>query len=205
MQKMYPAICQATKSLFLLVAFAVIVVCGVPQQAFAVNIPTDACDPAANGGKDFVQEAMNIGTNTALQKAQAEKQVMSSMGYIDAYAAYCFGPLVAVYDWVTGLGSGNPFNPYTFILGILISQVANLVVTVLSAVCQYVLNDLRQLSSFLLSQLNRLCIPLPNLNLGLGGGLGLKNVPPCNGLSLNPFTPYGVQPRGYRDFFHVSP
>jgi hypothetical protein len=158
----------------------VVFICALPCMAKAQTY-TDQCqDPTAGGSPTGfayanpvdagVTARMVANKQSQLQNQQAARALFAP---VDRKIQMCFDQVQAIFQAIGFHGSP---------LALLTTAAMMIILNLVQQVCSAVLTDLNQIKTFVLSQVNRLCLPLPNFGLGLGG-LNLKPVT-CNGISL---------------------
>lgn len=148
---------------------------GMPTQALAEANSSSTTDECADGN---INKAFQSSFAQAGQaQIEASNNILGMFGAVDLKAQYCWSNIQNMLSFAGSIG-----DPFKLIWSAVSSQITNL----LNQVCSQAMSAVSQLKSFLMSQLNRLCIPMPNLGLSIGGlgNLGLKNAPSCNGISL---------------------
>ena len=130
-------------------------------------------------------------TNAALQ-------LQGMFGAIDVKAQYCWPKIKALFDSIGQLSSLRS-NPFQAIVNVIMGQIASQILALINNACSAALSTIQSFKNFLLSQMNHLCIPLPDLNLGLGGiaGLSFSNAPACGPGSIPAFQFQYGPPTGY--------
>ncbi|MFY9288031.1 MAG: hypothetical protein WAO98_05970 [Alphaproteobacteria bacterium] len=191
---MFKKIANRHNLCLILAAFFFLCITTVPQTSFAAN-PTDECADGAMNDR-FRQSFASVGQ----AKLQAQNAAMALFGAIDLKVQTCFDKIKGMF---TILGSLS--DPLALIWSLIAGQILALV----NELCSSVLNTLSQLKSFVMSQFNRLCLPLPDFGLGsFDLDLDLKNAT-CDGVSLfNPGSstgPLGTPPIfDFRTMFPVK-
>lgn len=167
---------SASRIFLFLGLFAVFLVAGLPHGAWAnpTNTPaaTDDCSPTS----PIVQGFIKSQTIRAQIQTQQAYIVFTNVPAIDLAATYCIKRFLDFFDTIDSLGSGSIAH---MLAGVIEGQIVQL----LNGACNAGLSVLNQLKTFALSQLNRLCLPLPMGGFDLNPNLGLVG-PPCNGTQL---------------------
>lgn len=179
------------KVLTILTVVAVLCVLGIPGAAHA---QLDGSAQAALGKAvhdsidDCNKNTQNNVDAVAQQKTAAAYQVYSGMARVDAAAYSCLDQIDKALDALNLIVS-NPADVFRQIFW-------NMVIGLIQQTCSIALGGISQFKNFVVGQFNRLCVPLPNLNLNINGSLNLPT-PPCNGVNiLNPqFTASGTTQR----------
>jgi len=124
-----------------------------------------------------IQSAMG---NVGYLKTNAAVQTLGMFGAIDVKAQYCWSQIQSIFESIASL-SDSSLNPFAVIVDIIVKQIASQILQYITNACSAALATLNSFKTFVLSQLNHMCIPLPNLSLGLGNiaGLSFSNAQPC--------------------------
>ncbi len=149
---------------------------------FALALPSvaRADDPSTDTLQDQCEDGQ---VNQALQSAfghagqamiRNNNSTLDMFGAIDVRVQSCLDKIRQAFQVITMLS-----DPLALIAAVVLSQVLQMI----EQLCQTVLSDVTSLRDFALSQLNRICIPIPNFGLGGGGGLNLPKAPECNGIA----------------------
>lgn len=190
-----------SRSFFAVAALVMLLVVGMPGKAHAVGSVLDHCDSTSTFNT-AVQSAMG---NVGYTKTNAATQLLGMFGAIDVKAQYCWSQIQSLFESIGSLASTS-MNPFAMIVSAIINAVASQILTLISNACSAVLSTITSFKSFLLSQLNHMCIPLPDLSLGLGhiAGLSFSNAAPCTGgvplFNFGYTSPGGVGPYSYQRF-----
>ncbi|HEU0117307.1 MAG TPA: hypothetical protein VFR09_01630 [Alphaproteobacteria bacterium] len=142
-------------------------------SAHAVSAPTDPC---ADGSSPFSKEDQLLQQNQAAVGqaiAQAKMATVAAFGEVDIATQTCWKNIQNIFSSLAV--SGNP-------MGLITNVIVQQIISMVNQVCSVVLSDLNSIKNFALSQFNRMCLPMPNFNLGLNG-FNLKDVT-CNGTAL---------------------
>jgi hypothetical protein len=151
-----------------LAALAMILIMIVPSLAHA-----DYSSSSASYIDDCNKNMQANLSQFAQAKSMASAKIFTGIPPVDARLYSCLTSISAAFSINATLS--NPFS----LLGTLARQA---ILAILDQVCQMILSDINALKQSALSIFNLACIPIPNLNLGLGG-LNLNSIP-CNGVNL---------------------
>jgi len=165
------------------------------HMAHAATPTPDLCDDTSKNG--YNAQIQQIQGNVGYKELNAASQIRGMFGAIDVKAQYCWSQLKTLYESIGSLNSLKGFNPFKLIAAAIISQVGSQILSMVNSLCTAALSTVQSFKSFLLSQLNSMCIPLPDVGLGLGGiaGLSFANAPPCGPGSVPLFQfQYGQTP-----------
>jgi len=114
----------------------------------------------------------------AQYKVQAVNEALSLHQAIDTKLAHCWTQIEAIF-----LTLGSLSDPSHLMYAI----ISAIILPLIDQACALTLSVLQQMKSFVLSQLNLFCVPLPAFGLG-GISLNLHG-PPCHGTPLLTLTP----------------
>jgi hypothetical protein len=171
----------------------------------STTLPPDPCDPG-NGGNEALQEAL---ANTGNMRSQAALQLSASIQTIDIQAAYCLSKIQDMFGALTSTLAGLSFNPFNVLLNIVVSQVTSAIITMIASVCQAAIGTISSVANAALSIVNSICIPIPQLNLGLNGlsALQINGMKPCTGgiplgnlIGSGRYSPAAIPTYDYRSF-----
>ena len=166
---------------FALLLLSVMMSAFTPRLAHAATASPPA-DPCTETGENSVNgNIQKAAAATAKKKIAAAGQIRGMFGAIDVKAQYCWGQIKQLYESIGSLQSMKNFNPFSAIATAILTQIGSQILNMLNNLCSTALKTIKSFKSFLLSQINNMCIPLPDLSLGLGGiaGLSFANAPPC--------------------------
>lgn len=135
--------------------------------------------------------------NQSLQDAQnfrAQRKTQNTIDMFSLIAPVSVGLLACLDRLDTILNTLQAFSSLG-LAGILNAIIDNLIMQVLNQVCNVVAGTLDQAVNLVNSQVNRFCIPMPNLNLNLRAP-HLPSGPTCNGTPLITSVPLNSAPTG---------
>ncbi len=148
-------------SLFISLAiFAFLFLCAMPSIARAQSAQDACADGQVNQG---LQSTL---AQAGQQKIQAMRGIQGQYGTLDIKAQYCWTQIQTAFT-ALGAMSGGPLGAVAW------AAVQGIVNNLINQVCQMVMQSINQLKQFLVSQLNHICLPMPNLNMGSGGMMGM--------------------------------
>lgn len=124
----------------------------------------------------------SMSAQVAKRLAIATNNVISQYGTIDISEAHCLKRLKTFYDALLALRIGN-LDPFAFLMDMVIKQV----VSILEQLCNQIVQQVGNLKDYVLSQINRICIPVPNLSANLT--LPQYRNASCDGVPAFSFTP----------------
>ena len=188
------------------VVLLIAVLCGMSQANATTTVPTDPCVAQDANGNTYNQQMQSIFTNQAATKAKAMDTLISQQGAISVQMDYC---LNKIREAITAIGSmassANPFNVYNFIMTQLYNIAVKAIIQIISGACSAALAGIKALADEGVSILNKLCLPLPSINLSMGTLSSSSPTAPCPGggvplIQPSP-TPYGMIRGDYRSFF----
>lgn len=143
----------------------------VPHAAYADV--TDEC-----GDDNQTDKALQAqSAETAQEIMVVSDYVIKTFGAIDITAQHCLDRLMDFYNTLMDLDL-NVIDPIKLAVRIIFRTIVD---QFLNALCSKILSTVQSLQNFLLSQLNRLCIPLPNLTISLGEMRSFNNAS-CDGI-----------------------
>jgi hypothetical protein len=141
----------------------------VPGLAHAAV--TDQC---ADGSVDKAYQSA-LG-QAAQQQIKIANQTLGLFGAIDIQSQYCWQRIENVLNIAVGIS--DPLN-------LIWQAISSAVLQAMNQLCSSVVSSLGSLVSLAMSQLNRLCLPMPTFSIGGFAGLGLGlNAPTCTGIPL---------------------
>lgn len=163
--------------------FMALTVFCVPSSAYA-----DVTDECADN--KFDQALRDQSAATAHEIWTLSNYVINTFGAIDISAQHCLDRLTDFYNKMMELELGV-LDPLQYIVGQVFRK---FVQDFLIKMCDKVLSTVESLKTFVLSQLNKLCMPIPNLSISLPQMSSLGNAECSSGsipvLTVSPAPDY---------------
>ncbi len=132
---------------------------GFPAVSHAAATDDDPCAAGENSPVD--QAVRSLSAKVAQDITRAELKLLQTWGAIDVRKNQCFDQLKGFFQALLDLRWDlNIFE-------MLMNRIQDVVIQILNNLCSQVLGTLKDLEDSLVSQFNRLCIPLPDLSLNL--------------------------------------
>lgn len=157
-------------SLILLCVFALPKAALAQADLTAAQAQIDTCNSTV----------VNNAYATAQKRITVANSAYSNMAQIDAAAYQCLDNIEAA---LNGLDAGFSLTSPGGVLALVAKKTAwAIALTLIQTTCSTILQNVKAIEGFALSQFNHLCIPLPKLNIGLGR-LHLGTTA-CNGVNL---------------------
>jgi hypothetical protein len=168
---------------------AMLVLCAIilpgKVQAAAVAPPTSVQDDCQAGNNPVDTTVQNNLAATGQSMVQAKQGIIGSYGISSILNSCKFTSISGLFSTLSTMSVMS--SPFAAIANIIIQQIIGQVTKMISQVCQALVNDVKTLvQNALNSALGGICIPLPNL------GLGIKVLkvqptmaPPCGSNSIS--------------------
>lgn len=174
-QKIFSNHCHARLllALGLFLSFAFV---GAPNVAHAVV--QDECQD----GNEIDEAVKSASAQVGKSLATAINNVVANYGSIDIEETHCLKRLKTFYDALLSLRIGV-LDPFSFIMDLVIKQVFQ----ILEQICNQVVQMIGSFKDYVLSQVNRICIPVPHLGVNITTPQ-FKN-PSCQGVPVFSFSP----------------
>ncbi|MER2520774.1 MAG: hypothetical protein ABTQ34_08835 [Bdellovibrionales bacterium] len=131
---------------------------GLPSISYAAG--EDPCEAGENSPVD--KAVRTLSAEVAKEMMILSTDVLLAWGAIDIKKDQCFDKLKLFFDAIMNIGIS--FNPFDFFVSIL----KDMIVEFINEACNYAVGSLDAMKDSILSQLNRMCIPFPNLGINLG-------------------------------------
>jgi hypothetical protein len=167
------------KVFFIIAALLAFILIQHPQHAFAATASTPDWQNA--DCTDLNKSLQDAQTSRAQYIVQNNHQYWSYMPPIDLATYNCLAQIDSLMSRLQGISG---LNVGTFVSAAFTAAVTSLI----GQACNVVSGTLTGVENLVYSQINRFCVPLPNLNLHLGTPT-FPAGPTCNGTPLLHLTP----------------
>jgi hypothetical protein len=136
-------------------AFLAFMIVAAPQMARA----QDVCDPTAPGG--YYDSTARTLHNVAGRITQVRKDFLDNSPVIHT-ADYCVDQMIKILDMIKDVAAG--VDAYHIFINLVLTAIFNVIVSFVCSIATEVVNDLKNIEN---SILLKICLPLPQLHLGL--------------------------------------